>query len=236
MNRRISEICMVYPTRNVTKQPRQHRHRARCSSTTFQRCVRFGNLQSRCCTDKGFVPAETNYFSATHPRSAMTDSNDNDKPQESAAPVPDRKTSSSSSSSSFWPIPKLHLPEIPDVRTQITEFPKRVSEMKIPTHWEEPLESGTFTFCCSPYCVAGIWSTMSSHLTHETVSFDHPFVGVIKAVIGATVGGAVGMLLFKSGSGWRSACMAVGVGAAVGNTYERLVKASADAATGSPPK
>jgi hypothetical protein len=61
------------------------------------------------------------------------------------------------------------------------------------------------------------------------------FTGAVKAVLGATLGGAIGLILFKSGSGWRSACMAVGVGAAVGNTYERILKASPASVEPKPP-
>ena len=46
---------------------------------------------------------------------------------------------------------------------------------------------------------------------------------MIKSAVGATVGGVVGMILFRSGGGMRSASVAAGVGAAVGSTYERFV-------------
>ena len=52
---------------------------------------------------------------------------------------------------------------------------------------------------------------------------DHIESGIIKAVAGATVGGLVGCILFKSGSGWRSASVAAGVGTAVGSTIERAM-------------
>ena len=51
---------------------------------------------------------------------------------------------------------------------------------------------------------------------------DHLEDGLIKAAVCVTVGGALGMLLFKSGKGWRSAAVASGLGVAVGSTYSRL--------------
>mmetsp|Transcript_15959 Transcript_15959/g.20259 ORF Transcript_15959/g.20259 Transcript_15959/m.20259 type:complete len:80 (+) Transcript_15959:81-320(+) len=45
--------------------------------------------------------------------------------------------------------------------------------------------------------------------------------GIIKAAVGATTGIVLGSLLFKSGKGWRSAGVAMGVGVAVGSTVER---------------
>lgn len=50
---------------------------------------------------------------------------------------------------------------------------------------------------------------------------DHIESGLIKAAAGAVAGGLVGAILFKSGSGMRSASMALGVGAAVGSTVQR---------------
>ena len=52
---------------------------------------------------------------------------------------------------------------------------------------------------------------------------DHIESGLIKSAIGATAGGLVGMILFRSGGGWRSASVAAGVGVAVGSTYERIM-------------
>lgn len=46
-------------------------------------------------------------------------------------------------------------------------------------------------------------------------------VGIIKATIGAATGLVVGSLLFKSGKGWRSASVAMGVGVALGSSIER---------------
>ncbi len=45
--------------------------------------------------------------------------------------------------------------------------------------------------------------------------------GIIKASVGAVTGAVVGSVLFKSGSGWRSAGAAMGVGVALGSTVER---------------
>ena len=55
---------------------------------------------------------------------------------------------------------------------------------------------------------------------------DHLEDGIIKAVIGVGVGGALGMLLFRSGKGWRSASVATGLGVAVGSTYARVMNGS----------
>lgn len=52
---------------------------------------------------------------------------------------------------------------------------------------------------------------------------DHLEAGLFKAVAGGVVGGMLGMLLFKSGKGWRSASVASGLGVAVGSTYARSV-------------
>eukprot|EP00934_Nitzschia_sp_Nitz4_P002279 Nitzschia sp. Nitz4//scaffold218_size35881//24670//25022//NITZ4_007797-RA/size35881-snap-gene-0.30-mRNA-1//1//CDS//3329542289//2279//frame0 len=50
---------------------------------------------------------------------------------------------------------------------------------------------------------------------------DHIEAGLIKATAGIVVGGVVGMLMFRSGKGMRSACMATGLGVAAGSTLER---------------
>jgi len=50
---------------------------------------------------------------------------------------------------------------------------------------------------------------------------DHIESGLIKAAAGAVAGGIVGAVLFRSGKGWRSASMALGVGVALGSTVER---------------
>lgn len=56
---------------------------------------------------------------------------------------------------------------------------------------------------------------------------NHIESGIIKATAGAVVGGVVGAIMFKSGSGMRSASMALGVGAAIGSTLERAYLDSA---------
>jgi hypothetical protein len=47
-------------------------------------------------------------------------------------------------------------------------------------------------------------------------------LGLLKTAVGAAAGGAIGVLLFRSGGGWRSACAAAGAGVALGSTYERV--------------
>lgn len=39
--------------------------------------------------------------------------------------------------------------------------------------------------------------------------------------MGAAAGGAIGLVLFRSGGGYRAASVAAGIGAAWGSTYER---------------
>lgn len=51
---------------------------------------------------------------------------------------------------------------------------------------------------------------------------DHIEDGVIKMTAGILIGGTLGVLLFKSGKGWRSASIASGLGVAMGSTYVRL--------------
>jgi Domain of unknown function (DUF543) len=55
---------------------------------------------------------------------------------------------------------------------------------------------------------------------------DHLEDGVYKVLAGAAAGGIVGLLLFKSGRGWRSASVATGVGMAVGSTLTRIYGSS----------
>jgi Domain of unknown function (DUF543) len=55
---------------------------------------------------------------------------------------------------------------------------------------------------------------------------DHIESGIIKLTAGILVGGTLGMLLFRSGKGWRSASMAAGAGVALGSTYVRFASAS----------
>eukprot|EP00529_Nitzschia_sp_RCC80_P034470 CAMPEP_0113484256 /NCGR_PEP_ID=MMETSP0014_2-20120614/23866_1 /TAXON_ID=2857 /ORGANISM="Nitzschia sp." /LENGTH=99 /DNA_ID=CAMNT_0000377849 /DNA_START=35 /DNA_END=334 /DNA_ORIENTATION=- /assembly_acc=CAM_ASM_000159 len=47
---------------------------------------------------------------------------------------------------------------------------------------------------------------------------------LIKTVVGASVGGVVGMIMFRGGGGMRAASVATGVGVAAGSTYERLME------------
>jgi len=55
---------------------------------------------------------------------------------------------------------------------------------------------------------------------------NHIEAGIIKTAAGAVAGGLVGAVLFKSGTGWRSASVALGVGAAIGSTVERALSES----------
>ena len=50
----------------------------------------------------------------------------------------------------------------------------------------------------------------------------HSFKALIKTAVGATVGGIMGLVLFKSGQGRRASAVATGVGVAIGSTYERI--------------
>jgi len=50
---------------------------------------------------------------------------------------------------------------------------------------------------------------------------DHIYSGLIKTSLGVVAGAAVGVLMFRSGNGGRSASMAAGVGVALGSTVER---------------
>lgn len=50
----------------------------------------------------------------------------------------------------------------------------------------------------------------------------HLETGVIKAASGMVVGGIMGMLLFKSGKGYRTASVVTGLGVAMGSTYTRI--------------
>mmetsp|Transcript_39480 Transcript_39480/g.72838 ORF Transcript_39480/g.72838 Transcript_39480/m.72838 type:complete len:90 (+) Transcript_39480:116-385(+) len=56
---------------------------------------------------------------------------------------------------------------------------------------------------------------------------DHIESGLIKSAVGATVGGVIGLALFRSGKGWRAASMAMGVGVAFGSTVTRAREGSA---------
>lgn len=63
-------------------------------------------------------------------------------------------------------------------------------------------------------------------LTGENVVFifSNYHAGVVEAGVGMAVGGVVGALMFKSGSGWRAASVAAGCGVAAGSTFERIRK------------
>lgn len=45
---------------------------------------------------------------------------------------------------------------------------------------------------------------------------------ILKTAVGATVGGLLGVIMFRSGGGSRAASVAAGVGVAAGSTYERI--------------
>jgi hypothetical protein len=53
---------------------------------------------------------------------------------------------------------------------------------------------------------------------------DHLAKGVVEAGVGMAVGGVLGILMFTSKSGWRSASVAAGFGVAAGSTFERIRK------------
>ena len=63
---------------------------------------------------------------------------------------------------------------------------------------------------------------------------DHIEDGVIKMTAGILIGGTLGVLLFKSGKGWRSASIASGLGVAMGSTYVRLSSSMMNTTTSSP--
>jgi hypothetical protein len=44
----------------------------------------------------------------------------------------------------------------------------------------------------------------------------------MKAAAGVAIGGLVGLAMFRSGKGYRSATAAAGLGVALGSTYERV--------------
>jgi len=52
---------------------------------------------------------------------------------------------------------------------------------------------------------------------------NHIEAGLIKTAAGVAVGGALGMIMFRSGKGMRAASIAAGVGVAAGSTYERVM-------------
>jgi len=50
----------------------------------------------------------------------------------------------------------------------------------------------------------------------------HLEAGLLKTAAGVAIGGALGMILFRTGSGYRQASVAAGVGVALGSTMERM--------------
>jgi Domain of unknown function (DUF543) len=62
---------------------------------------------------------------------------------------------------------------------------------------------------------------------------DHIESGILKLTAGVLVGGTLGLLLFRSGKGWRSASMAAGAGVALGSTYVRFAAASSSSSDNS---
>jgi Domain of unknown function (DUF543) len=64
---------------------------------------------------------------------------------------------------------------------------------------------------------------------------DHIENSIIKMTVGVVVGGVVGMMLFKSGKGWRSTCIATGVGVALGSSYTRFTSPTRTCQQLSPP-
>eukprot|EP00592_Proboscia_alata_P006658 CAMPEP_0194352826 /NCGR_PEP_ID=MMETSP0174-20130528/1265_1 /TAXON_ID=216777 /ORGANISM="Proboscia alata, Strain PI-D3" /LENGTH=78 /DNA_ID=CAMNT_0039121131 /DNA_START=52 /DNA_END=288 /DNA_ORIENTATION=+ len=48
--------------------------------------------------------------------------------------------------------------------------------------------------------------------------------GLLNSAVGVLVGGAVSVILFRSGKGMRTAGMSVGLGVAIGSTIERARK------------
>mmetsp|Transcript_7808 Transcript_7808/g.14197 ORF Transcript_7808/g.14197 Transcript_7808/m.14197 type:complete len:91 (-) Transcript_7808:98-370(-) len=53
---------------------------------------------------------------------------------------------------------------------------------------------------------------------------DHLTKGVVEAGVGMAIGGVLGIVMFTSKSGWRSASVAAGFGVAAGSTFERIRK------------
>ena len=47
-------------------------------------------------------------------------------------------------------------------------------------------------------------------------------MAIWKSAVGIGVGGALGLILFRSGKGWRSASIATGFGVAMGSSFARL--------------
>jgi hypothetical protein len=55
--------------------------------------------------------------------------------------------------------------------------------------------------------------------------------GLMKAAAGVAVGSLLGLAMFRSGKGWRSAAATAGLGVALGSTYERARGASLNSNT-----
>jgi len=53
---------------------------------------------------------------------------------------------------------------------------------------------------------------------------EHLTSGVLNATIGATIGGLLGLAMFRTGRGWRAATIAAGVGVGTGSTVQRATK------------
>lgn len=90
------------------------------------------------------------------------------------------------------------------------DVPTTSSTWKLPDGIEDHLESGT--------CFAADEGRLSPLMIISQLMC----IGLIKTAIGVAVGGLAGMVLFRSGGGWRSASAAMGVGVALGSTYERM--------------
>jgi len=54
---------------------------------------------------------------------------------------------------------------------------------------------------------------------------DHIESGIIKGTAGAIVGGLAGVILFRSGGGWRAASAAMGLGIGIGSAVDRAIPA-----------
>jgi hypothetical protein len=60
---------------------------------------------------------------------------------------------------------------------------------------------------------------------------DHVESALIKCAAGAAAGGACALLFFRGGSKWRTACVAAGLGVALGSQYARVATGTAAATT-----
>ena len=52
---------------------------------------------------------------------------------------------------------------------------------------------------------------------------DHIESGIIKATAGVIIGGLTGVVLFRSGQGWRAASSAMGMGIGIGSALDRAL-------------